>query len=128
MPDPKPQLAAAPGLRHVTAADGTRRLELSGAWNLQALERRLAELAPRLAQFAADQTTHWDLRGVEVIDHAGAMLLWRAWGRRRAADLVLKPEHELIFGHLDVPAEPSAQSATRGPLWRSCASFVELLR
>ncbi len=117
MPDPKSQPASAPELRRVTAADGSRRLELSGAWNLQALERRLAELAPRLAEYGADQAAQWDLRGVDVIDHAGAMLLWRAWGRRRAANLVLKPEHELVFSHLGLPPEPAPPTARRDPLW-----------
>ncbi len=117
MPDPKPQPAPAPELRGVTAADGTRRLELSGAWNLQALEHRLAELAPRLAENAADATARWDLRGVKVIDHAGALLLWRTWGRRRAPNLVLKPEHELVFSHLELPAEPVPQLPPHDPLW-----------
>jgi len=113
MPDHKPQPAPIPELRRVAAADGTRRLELSGAWNLQALERRFAELVPQVAEYAADPTSQWDLRGVEVIDHAGAMLLWRAWGRQRAANLVLRPEHELVFEHLDLPAEPPSQPAGR---------------
>ncbi len=90
---------------------------LSGAWNLRGLERRLAELAPRLAEYASDKNSLWDLQGVEVIDHAGAMLLWRAWGRQRAANLVLKPEHEPIFKHLDIPAEPVPQAARRNFRW-----------
>ncbi len=28
------------------------------------------------------------------------MLLWRAWGRRRVADLTVRPEHEALFAHL----------------------------
>ncbi|MBI4192301.1 MAG: ABC transporter permease [Betaproteobacteria bacterium] len=110
-------MTPAPDLRRIIAADGSCRLELSGAWNLQALERRLAELAPRLAEYAADQTSQWDLSGVDVIDHAGAMLLWRAWGRRRAAKLVLKPEHEPVFSRLEIPAEPAPPHAPRDPLW-----------
>jgi hypothetical protein len=55
MPDPALQPIPAPDLRRITAADGTRRfVVLSGTWNLQALESRLAELAPRLAEYAAD--------------------------------------------------------------------------
>ena len=104
----------APDLRLVTASDGSRRLELSGAWNLQSLERKLAELKPKLADYAADPASNWDLRGIEIIDHAGAMLLWRAWGRRRAANLVLKPEHELLFSHLDLPAVPPPRGKPRG--------------
>jgi phospholipid/cholesterol/gamma-HCH transport system permease protein len=106
-----------PELRLVTASDGSRRLELSGAWNLQSLERRLVELTPKLAAYAADPASSWDLRRIEIIDHAGAMLLWRAWGRRRAAKLVLKPEHELVFSHLDLPAAPARAKARRDPLW-----------
>jgi len=107
----------APDLRLVTASDGSRRLELSGAWNLQSLERKLAELKPKLADYAADPASNWDLRGIEIIDHAGAMLLWRAWGRRRAANLVLKPEHELLFTHLDLPPVPPHAEVRRDPWW-----------
>ena len=99
------------------AADGTRRCELSGAWNLQALEHRLAELTPRLAEYATDRSSQWDLRGIQVMDHAGAMLLWRAWGKRRASNLILKPEHELVFKHLDLPVQPAPPRVPRDPLW-----------
>ena len=104
MPNPALQTISAPDLRRVLAADGTPRYELHGAWNLRALEHRFAELAPQLAGYAADRTSQWDLRGVEIMDHAGAMMLWRAWGKQRAPNLMLKPEHELIFNHLDLPA------------------------
>lgn len=117
MPDPIPQPAIEPDVRVTTATGGGRCLVLSGAWNLRGLESRLAELVPRLAEYAADKNSQWDLQGVEVIDHAGAMLLWRAWGRQRVANLALKPEHEPIFKHLDIPAEPVPQAARRDPLW-----------
>lgn len=117
MPDPTAQNIPVPDLRRVSAADGTPRFELSGAWNLRALEHRFADLTPRLAEYAADRTSQWDLRGVEVMDHAGAMLLWRAWGRQRTPNLVLKPEHELVFSHLDSSAEPVPLRPPRDPLW-----------
>lgn len=116
MPTPTPQTIPAPDLRRVIAADGTRRFELSGAWTLRALRYRLPELAPRLAEYAAAPASQWDLRGVQAIDHAGAMLLWRAWGRRRALDLVLKAEHESVFGDLELPAEPTPVRTRREPL------------
>ena len=117
MPYPKPQAIALPEVISSTAADGVRRLALSGAWNLRGLERRLAELTPRLTEYAADKQSQWDLRGVDVIDHAGAMLLWRAWGRRRAANLLLKAEHEPVFNHLDIRAEDGAGTTGRDPFW-----------
>jgi phospholipid/cholesterol/gamma-HCH transport system permease protein len=123
-----PQPSLQPAIRVATGAGGGRSLVLSGAWNLRGLESRLAELAPRLAEYAADKSSRWDLEGVEVIDHAGAMLLWRAWGRQRVPNLVLKPEHEPIFKHLDIPAEPAPQGAGRDPLWIIASVGRKVLR
>ncbi|MEO7726361.1 MAG: ABC transporter permease [Burkholderiales bacterium] len=77
----------------------------------------MAELTPRLAEYAIDKGSLWDLREVAVIDHAGAMLLWRAWGRQRAANIALKPEHEAVFHHLDIRADAAAQRPPKDPLW-----------
>ena len=85
-----------PRLR-VTTAEAGERLELSGPWILRALEERMAELTRQLAEYARDVDRHWDLSGVTRLDHAGAMLLWRAWGGQRAARLTLRPEHEAMF-------------------------------
>src|SRR5689334_12817692 len=96
----------APQVSGVVGDDGAQRVELSGRWNLQSLERRLPQLVPRLAELArAQPAPEWDLRRIAIIDHAGAMLLWRAWGKRRASRVVLKPEHELLFKHLALPSE-----------------------
>jgi phospholipid/cholesterol/gamma-HCH transport system permease protein len=46
---------------------------------------------------AADPECGWDLRGVDVLDHAGALLLWRAWGRKRAPRLEIKTEQLQLF-------------------------------
>lgn len=117
MSDPASQLVFAPALRRVTDADGARRCELSGAWNLQGLERQLAILMPQLTEYAADPLALWDLRKIATIDHAGAMLLWRAWGRRRAANLILKPEHEPVFNHLDLSQQPATRGKQRDPMF-----------
>ena len=100
-----------PALRRVRDGGGDRCV-LSGAWNLRSLEQRLGEFERELARVAADPACGWDLRGVDVIDHAGAMLLWRAWGRRRVAGLALKPEQEQLFERMPSSAAPS--SARRG--------------
>ena len=89
-------------MRRVTTPESGERLELSGPWILRALEEGLADLSRQLAEYARDANRHWDLTGVTRLDHAGAMLLWRAWGGRRAAHLTLRPEHEALFTGLSV--------------------------
>ncbi len=128
MPNSASEASLEPEVRLVTAAGRARCLVLSGAWNLRGLELRLAELVPRLGEYATDRNSQWDLREVAVIDHAGAMLLWRAWGRQRAAHLTLKPEHEAIFRHLEIPADPAVAAAPRDPLWIIVAIGRKVLR
>jgi phospholipid/cholesterol/gamma-HCH transport system permease protein len=128
MPHATPAISADPEVRIVTSPGRPRCLVLSGAWNLRGLERHVTELAGRLAEYAADKGSVWDLREVAVIDHAGAMLLWRAWGRKRAANLTLKPEHEAVFNHLDIPAEPVVVPAPPDPFWIVVAVGRKLLR
>ena len=91
-----------PQLRHVTGEEGADRVELSGPWILRALEEQLGELSRQLAEYARDANRQWDLSAVTRLDHAGALLLWRAWGGQRAARLTLRPEHEALFTGLSV--------------------------
>ena len=76
------------------------RVELTGRWTLQGLIPRLAELSPVLHRLEQQPAT-WDLSAVEALDHTGAALLWRAWGRRRVASVLLRPEHDALFKRLD---------------------------
>jgi len=116
MPDGISPALGIPHLRR-TIVGGKLRCELGGAWNLHALEHRLGELQPQLAGCASEQSCEWDLRQVQILDQAGAMLLWRAWGRRRAAHLLLKPEHEQVFQRIDLPPEPAAARSSHNPLY-----------
>jgi phospholipid/cholesterol/gamma-HCH transport system permease protein len=90
---------APPRLRKVTDPGGASRIELTGAWLLRAILAHLGELRPQLASYAKDPEAVWDLRGVEQLDAAGALFLWRMWGRRRPK-LVVKPEYEALFANL----------------------------
>jgi phospholipid/cholesterol/gamma-HCH transport system permease protein len=128
-----------PRLQRRATPEGGERIELSGPWILRALDRRFAELAGELAEHARDTKRHWDLSGVTRIDHAGAMLLWRAWGGRRAPHLTLRPEHEGLFAGLDVPRPPPPAPASgwREPhvalgrrvllFWEHLLDFVHLV-
>ncbi len=40
------------------------------------------------------------MSGVQRLDHIGALLIWRAWNRRKPAKLVAHPEHEALFADL----------------------------
>jgi len=118
---------APPAVARVTNGAGRTTFALSGAWNLRALQRGLSDLNARLSEYAADPMSSWDLRDVDVIDHAGALLLWRAWGRRRAEHLVLKPEHEAVFAHLEVGNDPAKAVPSHDRLWFVAASGRTLL-
>lgn len=100
MAEAAPHFGNPPALRRVSDGAGDRCV-LTGAWNLRSLERRLVEFEHELARIAADADCGWDLRGVDVIDNAGAMLIWRAWGRRRVARLELKPEQVQLFKRME---------------------------
>ena len=72
---------------------------------IQVLRQQLAAQAAHA--HAAAQAAHWDLSGITRLDHAGAMMLWHAWGKRRAEHLQLRSEHELLFAHLQIaPVAP----------------------
>jgi phospholipid/cholesterol/gamma-HCH transport system permease protein len=105
MPETTVLTPAAPQITRAAAADGGSRVELSGPWNLAALGQRLPQLRPRLVEYALDVGCSWDLSAVTVLDHAGALLLWQAWGRRRAPRLILRPEHESLFDDIAKPRE-----------------------
>lgn len=94
-------------------------VRLAGSWNLRFLEGRLQSLRAQLADCGPDM--HWDLREVAAMDHAGALLLWRSWGRRHLDHLELRPEHEALFARLmkstAVPAKVSGFRWSAPAVW-----------
>lgn len=77
--------------------DGGREVRLTGAWTLGAIGAIEADLVARLATHVAEPTAGWDCLGVDTLDSTGAMLLWRAWGRRLPTLLLARPEQLRIF-------------------------------
>lgn len=103
-------------LRRVTSEDGTFRLVLAGNYTLAAVGQRVQTLSTELVAYAIDPELRWDLTGIEQMDDAGAVLLWRAWGSRRPTNLVLRPEQERLFDRMkEAPAAP--EPIPRGLLW-----------
>jgi len=121
-------------------ADGGARVAISGRWTLAAIADDAAALAERLAAQARPETA-WDGLGIEALDSAGAMLLWRAWGRRLPALLLLRPDHLQVFERIakadrlpqpgSAPTSPFAWLMATGALAltvrRQTADFVVLI-
>ena len=84
----------------VIVREGGRVVRLSGRWTLATTSQRAAGLADELSR-VADPSSLWDCKELEAIDSAGAMLLWRAWGRVMPQQLSIKPEHWRGFERID---------------------------
>jgi phospholipid/cholesterol/gamma-HCH transport system permease protein len=111
---------APPEARFAHDPGGRSWVRLTGAWNLRALESSLGALEPRLARFPPD--AGWDLTEVATMDHAGALVLWRAWGRRVVEPLTLRPEHAPLFERFAAP--PPRQEAERPRRYPLLVRFV----
>jgi phospholipid/cholesterol/gamma-HCH transport system permease protein len=108
---------ASPDVRLTRDDAGESWVELSGAWNLRSLEPVLPAVEQRLSQYK--EAGAWDLCRVSALDHAGALLLWRTWGRRMAERVKLQPQQEPLFAHLRLPEGsqlPRRRRQWSGPL------------
>jgi len=104
-----------PRARRVVDPDGRARIQVSGQWVLRALLPQAAALHRRLMGYARDAGVRWDLQGVQTLDAAGALLLWRSWGRRRP-QVLLRPEHEAAFADLSPEPAPPPPRPVHDPL------------
>jgi phospholipid/cholesterol/gamma-HCH transport system permease protein len=125
---PPPSTQTPPVVTERVFPDGSRRVELAGAWNLRGLAADFETLAPRVRTLAADRGWNWDLTRIDVLDHAGAMVLWRAWGSTRAPGLVLRPEQEAIFKTLQASKDETPPDDRREWLWPLLALGALTLR
>ena len=86
-----------------TTYEGQPGLLLKGDWTLAHLQRPLAAFERELGR---QSVVFWDLSGVSRLDSAGALLLWRIWGRRWPEALTLSPQlRGVLERSLAVPAE-----------------------
>ncbi|MDP2821568.1 MAG: ABC transporter permease [Sulfuritalea sp.] len=96
--------------------EGGRVVRLSGRWTLATTSQRATGLADELSR-VADPASSWDCLELEAIDSAGAILLWRAWGRTVPLHLSIKPEHWRVFERIDAADhEPQAATVPTSPL------------
>ncbi len=100
----------------VIVRDGGSVVRLSGRWTLATTSQRVADLAGELSRVASPAGS-WDCLNLEAIDSAGAILLWRAWGRAMPSDLSIKPEHWRVFERIEAADhEPRAALVPLSPL------------
>jgi phospholipid/cholesterol/gamma-HCH transport system permease protein len=104
--------AEVPRIERRLDPDGKPQVLLSGAWVLRSLLPQAAQLYRQLVAYAAEPNVSWDLRQVQTLDAAGALLLWRSWGRRRP-QLILREELEPAFENLSPEAAPPPQPQPR---------------
>lgn len=105
-PRPLPLITAT-----VTPAGAT--VVLSGSWNLRGLAAASSELQRQLERYARSPDVGWDLAGIDLLDSAGAFVLWRAWGERLPARCGMKAEHESTFARWQNRSIPSMKDAAR---------------
>lgn len=95
--------------------DGSEIAALSGLWTLMTIGRELEALRAELEALAARPGINWDCLDIEALDSAGAVLLWRAWGRKLPEVIALLPEHQRIFERL-AAADRSPKTPAEAPL------------
>ncbi|MEC5396420.1 MlaE family ABC transporter permease [Uliginosibacterium sp. H1] len=76
---------------------------LRGDWTLQSLCPRLKWIRSQLR--SANPDAAWDLSDVGRLDSFGALLLWKAWGLREPAELVLAAGLQTAFDRIRAEAD-----------------------
>jgi phospholipid/cholesterol/gamma-HCH transport system permease protein len=71
--------------------------KLLGRWAAADLAVPAQWRAATAALQAQPPSAHWDLQGVERLDHVGAQLLWNHWGRQWPAQIALLPEQRSLL-------------------------------
>jgi phospholipid/cholesterol/gamma-HCH transport system permease protein len=67
---------------------------------LATLKTEFLKMEAALKSVAADRRVGWDLSQARTLDHAGTLLLWRAWGGQRPARLQLGPDQSALLDHV----------------------------
>jgi phospholipid/cholesterol/gamma-HCH transport system permease protein len=102
-------------LHQDVTADGRVLARLEGEWTLRHFDATFAVISSRLMALGADPRTQWDLTGITAFDSAGAMAVWRAWGRKEREGARIRPVHEPLFAR--IAAVPSDAQPAPPPDW-----------
>ncbi len=109
-------ISAEPTLRLVERDDGVREVVLAGSWTLDRLAPVLGELQRALTAHGGSRDLRWNCAAIETIDSAGAMLLWRSWGRTLPANLHLRAGQRQSFERIaQADAQPQPKRVPESP-------------
>jgi phospholipid/cholesterol/gamma-HCH transport system permease protein len=87
---------------------GQQCAKLTGSWNLRGLAKA-SDLQQKISLNAVNKTMQWDMRSVDVLDSAAALIIWQAWGEQMPAQLQIKPEHQRLFDRWQSQSVPVAE-------------------
>ena len=125
----QPMEESAPRITSQTGL-GNKAVILSGSWSAAALAQPQAwgDLHHGMGTLGDGLGVpgHWDLRGVERLDHTGAQLLWNAWGRQWPTQVLALPAQRAM---LDRVARYSVEPPAARPrsLWQRFLGLGELV-
>jgi phospholipid/cholesterol/gamma-HCH transport system permease protein len=99
-------------------SEGRQTVTLAGRWILSETAEQVGSLSEHLQKIHAAATA-WDCLGIEALDSAGAMVLWRSWGRALPEVLLARPEHLQVFQRIENsdragPIKPPPESPFAG--------------
>jgi phospholipid/cholesterol/gamma-HCH transport system permease protein len=97
-----------PSLEVVKQDDGQLCVRLSGSWNLRSLATA-TDLQDKICLNAVNKFMLWDMRAVDVLDSAAALIVWQAWREQIPALLQIKPEHQRLFDRWQSQTVPVAE-------------------
>jgi phospholipid/cholesterol/gamma-HCH transport system permease protein len=86
---------------------------LTGQWTTLGLLNRITGLEAELAHHSAKSKASWDLSKLERLDHTGALLLWRTWGRVLPENVLIPTTLRTYFTRLS--QQTSEESERREP-------------
>ncbi|GAB6142053.1 ABC transporter permease [Methylosoma difficile] len=116
-------------------ANGERHAVLSGAWHLNGIAQA-PKLRAALKQLGKNRCQNWDLRAIDSLDGATALILWQAWGKQWPANMQISPEHRQLFVRWQTQSLPimptpkgsfSAWGCVLAGFWDQLLSLLVLL-
>jgi phospholipid/cholesterol/gamma-HCH transport system permease protein len=117
-----------PTLAVVKSDDGQMCVKLSGNWNLRSLIS-MPELQKKINLNTVNGVMQWDLRSVDSLDSAAALIIWQAWGQTIPRQLQIKSEYKHLFDRWQSQRLPETEQVDSGfnllfyGLWQLIGGF-----